>query len=63
MILVNTGKACNCPEMDPNTRFKRCSQTTKLEASPSELGLHLDETAPNLSLWDTGLPCLEISKV
>lgn len=33
------------------------AKTTKPEASPSELGLHLDETAPNLSLRDTGLPC------
>ena len=29
VMLVNTRKACNCPEMDPNTRFKRCSQNPK----------------------------------
>lgn len=63
MILVNTGKACNCPEWALTPVLRDAAKTAKLEASPSELRLHLDETAPNLSLQDTGLPCLEISEV
>lgn len=37
--------------------LRAIAKPTKLEASPSELGLHLDKTAPNLSLQDIGLPC------
>lgn len=54
---VNTGKAVMAQKWALTPVLRDAAKTTKLEASPSELGLHLDETAPNLSLRDTGLPC------
>ena len=63
VVLVNTRGRVVAQKWTLTPVLRDAAKTTKLEASPSELGLHLDETAPNLSLRDTGLPCLEISKV